>query len=98
MSHVVLCVHAVMCGLASVHRVCMVCKDLCVRPVFSHNYGGHLLCVAHFRVIDGLVNKRLYTVYVQLVCSILLILHTSLWRLHTVTQLQTINAELLNLQ
>ena len=48
-----------------------------VRPVFSHNYGGHLLCVVHVRVIDGLVNKRLYTVYVQLVCSILLILHAS---------------------
>ena len=77
MSHVVLCVHAVVHGLASVHRVCIVCKDLRVRPVFSHNYGGHLLCVVHVRVVDGLVNKRLYTVYVRPVCSILLILHAS---------------------
>ena len=77
MSHVVLCVHAVVCGLASVHRVCMVCKDLRVRPVVSHNYGGHLLCVVHVCVIDGLVNKRLYTVYVRLVFSLLVKLHAS---------------------
>ena len=77
MSHVVLCVHAVVRGLGFIHRACMVCKDLRVRPVVSHNYGGHLLCVVHVRVIDGLVNKRLYTVYVQPVCSILLILHAS---------------------
>ena len=76
-SHVVLCVHAVVCGLGFIHRVCMVCNDLHIRPVFSRNYGGHLLCVVHVRVIDGLVNKRLYTVYVRLVCSILLILHAS---------------------
>ena len=49
-----------------VHSQNMVCKDLRVRPVFSHNYGGHLLCVVHVHVIDSLVNKKLYTVYVRL--------------------------------
>ena len=73
----------------------MACKDLRVRPVFSHNYGGHLLCVVHVRVIDGLVNKRLYTVYVCTAGMQYTVNTACLWRPHTVTQLQTINAELL---
>ena len=75
----------------------MVCKDLRVRPVVSHNYGGHVLCVVHVRVIDGLVNKRLCTVYVRLVCSILLILHVSGGRTLS-HSCKTCNNDLLNLQ
>ena len=73
----------------------MACKDLPVRPMLSHNNGGHLLCVMHVCVIEGLVNKRLYTVYVWPVCSLPLALHASGGHTLDVTQLQTINAELL---
>ena len=77
MSHVVLCVHAVVCGLKSVHRALHgLQRSTCQTSGLTH-YGGHVLCVVHVRAIDGLVNKRLYTVYVRLVFSLLLILHAS---------------------
>ena len=84
--HVVLCLHAVVCGLASVHRACMVCKDLCQASVLTQLWRTSALCRAC--PCDRWFSEQ-EVVYCICTAGMQYPVNTArLWRPHTVTQLQ----------